>query len=308
MNVPLPSDALHELLASAVVPAALQAFEQQLERCRPHWQLHHVLATFTSAARTLGRSPIRAPSAAACTVLESALLVDLSTDVAGRALLLCALAEAAPHKLEDAVTIAYEDGDTLEKLAIVRCLALLPQAERFTRLALDAGRSNDLDLLRALACHNPFPAQHYDDRAWNKLFMKAAFVELPLAEIIAARERDNPELSRMALQYIEQQESALRSFPAELWLAVAAFPPPGAVAKLLGYASHAVVEQRLATVRALTRVRQTRTASFLRERVSVETDARVHGELTRALQALTPDDIADCHHLSPSAAFEIPRD
>jgi hypothetical protein len=286
MSASVTPDSLRELISRAVPATALRVFHELVERCLPSWPLPQFLAAFTATARTLGRSVFAGTALAAQPELHAAARTAQSVDAAGRIWLLCTLAQAAPHKLEEAVTLAYENGDSREKLAIVRGLWLLPDAERFTRLALDAGRSNEVDLVRALACDNPFPAQHYDELAWNKLVMKAAFMELPLADVALARMRDDAELSRMALHYIEQQESATRRFPPELWLAVAAFPPPGAVAKLLGYVCHAVTEQRLAAARALERIHQRRTATFLSERASVELDSRVLTVLTRTLDAL----------------------
>jgi len=195
------------------------------------------------------------------------------------------LAQAAPAQLVAAGLAAYREGDTREKIAVIRSLPLLPEGARFVELALDAGRTNELDLFRSLACDNLFPSQHYDELAWNKLYMKAAFLNLPLERMQGFAARENAELSRMALHYIEQQESAGRTFPGHLWQAIAAFPPPGAIAKMLGYASHAVAEQRFGAAQGLERARQPRTLSFLRERLGVEPDARVQAALQAALSA-----------------------
>jgi len=281
------SDSLHELLARSVPATALAAFHGLVNRCLPDWPLPQTLEAFTAAARSLGRSGFASAELVAAQLeLVAAARCAQSADVAGRIWLLCTLARTAPSKLEEAVTSVYENGDSREKHAVIRGLWLLPRADRFTSLALDAGRSNEVDLVRALACHNPFPTQYYDELSWNKLYMKAALLELPLVELWSARSRDNAELSRIALHYIEQQESATRGFPPELWLAVAAFPPQGAVPKLLGYLCHAVTEQRMAAALALERIGQARTATFLRERAGVEPSSQVLEALNRTLEAL----------------------
>jgi hypothetical protein len=217
-------------------------------------------------------------------------LIDFTADVVARAMLLCCVADDAPDRLEAAVTAAYREGDTSEKLAVIRALSLLPQPARFIDLALDCGRHNELGLFRALACDNPFPARHYAEPAWNQLFMKATFMGLPLERMLGARERDNAELSRMAQHYIEQQESAGRTFPPQLLAAMAAYPPPSAIAKLLGYATHAVPELRIGAAEALARSAQARTAPFVRERLEIESDARVREALQRALDAAASHD------------------
>jgi hypothetical protein len=286
MNAAASIEQLRSQIARATTDAALQAFERMLAELRPSWPLPELLAAFTATARTLGRAPLGAERVTLLGADDAVSLTGFSVDAAGRALLLLMLAIDAPVQLEEAVLVAYEQGDTLEKLAIVRSLALLPDGPRFVEIALDSGRTNDAFLFRALACDNPYPARHYPELEWNKLFMKAAFVGVPLDRIEGLPRRENPELARMALEYIEQQESAGRVFAPELWLAIAGFPPPGAVAKLLGYASHAVPDMRLSAARALTRVRQPRNASYLRERLSIEADGRVRAELTRALESL----------------------
>jgi hypothetical protein len=116
--------------------------------------------------------------------------------------------------------------------------------------------------------------------------MKAVFLDVPISQMIGVEQRNNAELSRMALEYVEQQESAGRRFPNEIWAVVAAVPPPGAIGKLLGYLSHAVPELRLGAAAGLERAAQPRTRSFLQERASVETDERVRTVLERTLQKL----------------------
>jgi hypothetical protein len=201
-------------------------------------------------------------------------------------LLLYSLAQASPEQLPAAVQAAYEEGDSQEKLAVMRALPLLPEGERFIEIALDVGRCNELDLFCALATHNPYPSRYYNELAWNKLYMKAVFLDVPLMHMIGVEQRNNAELSRMALEYVEQQESAGRRFPNEIWTVIAAQPPAGAIGKLLGYLSHAVADLRLGAAAGLERAAQPRTHSFLQERASVETDERVRAVLERTLQKL----------------------
>jgi HEAT repeats len=181
------------------------------------------------------------------------------------------------------VATAYHEGDSREKKAVVQGLSLLPEAYRFLDLALDAGRRAETTLFHAVACDNPFPARHYPELEFNKLVMKAAFVGAPIARIVGRERRANPELARMAMDHVSEQESAVRRFDPQIWLAVAAFPPPGAVGRMVGYLSHSVAEQRLWAARALRRVGQERTRSFLQERAAVEADADV---LQAVLEAL----------------------
>ena len=279
-------ESLRQLIEQAVPDVAFRAFREQLERLAPDFKLAAFLGAFTATARTLGRKPLGADEVCLTGTSGDLPLAGATTDVAGRMLLLYTLAEAAPQQLPAAVQAAYEEGDSHEKLAVMRALPLLPDAERFIEIALDIGRVNELDLFSSLAARNPYPSRHYNELAWNKLYMKAVFIDAPLSQMIGVEARNNAELSRMALEYVEQQESAGRRFPNEIWQVIAAHPPHGAVGKLLGYLSHAVADLRLGAAAGLERVGQARTLSFLQERVNVESDERVRAVLERTVHKL----------------------
>lgn len=286
MSQVLNPESLLPLIQRAVPAPAFGLFSEQLDRCRPHWNLTQFLGTFSATARILGRYPLGAETSAVSNGAGEVPLAGLTSDCAGRIWLLCTLASATPNELATVLEATYDEGDGLEKIAVIRSLSLLPFPERFVELARDAGRSNEVSLFGALACHNPYPARFYSELAWNQLYMKAVFLDLPLEQMQGVRERDNAELSRMALHYIEQQESAGRRFPADLFVAMAAFPPPGSVAKLLGYLTHAVPELRLGAAQGLARAREPRSLSFLSERLPLEADASVRAALSSAIAAL----------------------
>ena len=196
-------EALRQLIQTAVPEAAFRSYCDQVERLQPAFELPAFLGAFTAASRTLGRSPLGADEICLSGAAGELPLAGTTSDVAGRMYLLWILAQAAPQQLVTAVRAAYEEGDSQEKLAVMRALALLPQGERFLEIALDVGRCNELELFSALAAHNPYPSRHYDELAWNKLYMKAVFLDLPLSKLIGVEQRNNPELSRMALEYVD---------------------------------------------------------------------------------------------------------
>lgn len=279
-------ESLRQLIQQAVPDVAFRAFCEQLERLQPHFQLPAFLGAFTATARTLGRKALGADEICLTGASGDLPLTGTTTDVAGRMLLLYALSQAAPQQLTAAVQAAYEEGDSQEKLAVMRALPLLPDGERFIEIALDVGRCNEQELFSSLAARNPYASRHYNELAWNKLYMKAVFIDVPLSQMIGVEERTNAELARMALEYVEQQESAGRHFPNEIWQVIAAHPPKGAVGKLLGYLSHAVADLRLGAAVGLERAGEARTLSFLTERLSVETDERIRAVIARTIHKL----------------------
>jgi hypothetical protein len=290
----MPESASAELVTAlirSVVPESVALdFERQLAAIRAARAVEPLLAGFSAASRRLG---IQLPDwgSRALTGPHSAVpLGPFSVDTLGRAALLLTIAEAMPDLLEQAVWAAYREGDTLEKIAVVRSLSLLPNEARFLELALDSGRTNDTRLFRALACSNPFPAHNYPELEFNKLYMKAAFVRAPLADVLGVSERANPELSRMALDYVAEQEAAGRAFPPEILEPVGFFATGSAVAKLLGYATHASAALRHHAVLGLSHVKQERIRSFLIDRLQVEPDAAIRAALTNTLENLGASD------------------
>ena len=242
---------------------------------------------FPAVARQLGRGPLATEGSPTLSGPDDEVpLAPWTTDVGGRAALLLAVAAGSPSALPELLRRVYDEGDTTERIAVVRSLSLLPDGGRFVETALDAGRTNDTTLFEALACDNPFAARHYPDPELNKLVMKVAFVGLEVDRIVRLDDRGNPELARMGMEYIDEQESASRPFAPAIWLAIAPHPPPGAVGRMLGYLSHSVEPQRYWAARGLARVAQSRARDFLVERREVEQSPRARTAITEAITAV----------------------
>jgi hypothetical protein len=265
-----PLDVLVEQLRERAAPDAYAWLEGELGTAR-------LAGAFAAAARRVGRAPLGDG------VMQGAddpvPLGPFTLDIAARAALLLASTDPPLQAL-------YDTADTREKIAIVRTLPLLPDGTRFVAISLDAGRTNDTELFRAVACDTPFPARHYPELEFNKLVMKSAFVGAPVDRILGLERRANAELTRMVMEYIDEQESARRRFPPEAWLAVARHPLPGCAGRMLGYLGHSSAQQRLGAARALAILKQPRTRSFLDERLEVERDEAVRAALREALEEM----------------------
>jgi hypothetical protein len=277
-------DSLLHWIEACSLPAGFRWLTESLGAIRAGGSAALVLERFPAVRRLLGEA--RAAPVLLQGPDDALSLEGWTAEEAGRVALLLAAARADPAALPEVVRAAYHDGDSGEKKAVVRGLSLLPEGARFVDLALDAGRRAETTLFQAVACDNPFPARHYPELEFNKLVMKAAFVGAPVSRIVGLERRANPELARMGMDYVSEQESAGRRFDPQIWLAVAPCPPPGAVGRMVGYLGHSVAEQRLWAARGLKRAGQERTRSFLQERAAVEEDAAV---LEAVLEALEGD-------------------
>ena len=114
----------------------------------------------------------------------------------------------------------FEQGDAREQQSWLRAIALWPEAKAFLPSAIDACRTNIIPVFEALACENPYPAEHFPDRNFNQMVLKAMFNAIGLARIIGLPSRLNAELSRMARDYAAERTAAGRAVPADLDLAI----------------------------------------------------------------------------------------
>jgi hypothetical protein len=175
---------------------------------------------FALAARRAGRTEPR-PTASDVARLQA---TGVTWPVAGwgldglcrTALLLHAAAALPPGELEALVEECFLGGDTRERQAVLRTLALLPDPERFVPLAVDACRTSVQPVFEAIACENPFPARHFPEASFNQMVLKAVFVEVAVGRILGLEARVTPELRRMAADYASERRAAGRSVPADV--------------------------------------------------------------------------------------------
>ena len=187
-------------------------------------QREALYSSYTAAPRRSGRQPLglsgleRQELAAAA---PSVVFDRWTREDAARAALLLAFAERAAADDFAATAIeCYERGDSREQQSWLTALPLLPHAERFLAVAIDACRTNIVPQFEAIACDNPYPARYFPQPNFNQLVLKSMFVGLALDRIVGLGDRLNPELSRMALDYAAERRAAGRSVPADLALAL----------------------------------------------------------------------------------------
>ena len=69
----------------------------------------------------------------------------------------------------------------------------------------------------AVAHHNSFPTEFFDEEGWNQLVLKAIFVACPLDPIVGLDRRNNPALSHMLADYVRERWAASRDVPWDIW-------------------------------------------------------------------------------------------
>ena len=177
-------------------------------------------AAFALASRRAGRDAPAPPPADVARLAAAGVgwpVAHWGLDgLARAALLLQAAAALTPGELETLVDECFLGGDTRERQAVLRTLALLPDPNRFVPLAVDACRTSVQPVFEAIACENPYPARHFPEPSFNQMVLKAVFIEVAVGRILGLEARITPELRRMAADYASERRAAGRSVPADV--------------------------------------------------------------------------------------------
>ncbi len=113
--------------------------------------------------------------------------------------------------------------DAAELIALYRGLPLYPEPETLGFEVGEALRSHIRAVFEAVAHHNPYPRDHFDEHRWNHMVLKALFVGSRLAPITGLDARANPELARILHEYAHERWAAGRPVTPELWRCVGPF-------------------------------------------------------------------------------------
>lgn len=141
-----------------------------------------------------------------------------------RVRLILGLPDLAGEEAGQALDEAFSYADEGELCALLRALPLIPQRERFAWRATEGCRTNMVSVFCAVACDSPLPVATFDDVAWKQVLLKCLFVGAPLWRVRGVDLRLDDDLTRMALDYVEERRSAEREVPRELWMLLGARP------------------------------------------------------------------------------------
>ena len=222
-NVIVTREALEHRLRTRLDEAQAQWFDAALDRAA-RGTTDDLLRAYTDASRHLGRSPFLSGDASQDPA--GAAFAHWTLEDAGRLLLLLVRNDHLnnPEKFSADAIACYEQGDTREQQSWMRAVSLLPDAERYLPVVIDACRTNILPLFEAIACNNPYPSRYFPERNFNQVVLKALFNSVALARIQGLAGRANPELARMATDYAAERSAAGRSIPGDIALATTGAP------------------------------------------------------------------------------------
>jgi hypothetical protein len=236
---------LHTLISfiRARTPAdGLRWLEAALAGCTPGRPVDTLLRAYTAAPRKVGRQPLSLDGDETRQVLAhdpalSFIRWTVADAVRAALLLKTAEVEGGDESFEALALACYEHGDAREQQSWLRALPIVPGAERFLATAIDACRTNILPLFESIACENPFPARRFPDRNFNQMVLKALFNGIALERVVALPSRLNPELARMADDYVTERERAGRTVPPDIGLVIAPYAEGRSLERLRRYST-----------------------------------------------------------------------
>lgn len=113
--------------------------------------------------------------------------------------------------------------DSGELVTFLKYLILLPNAENYKHVAVEALRTNISTVFEAISMKNPYPAQFFNDQEWNQMYLKATFMQLDLSNILEIDKRANKDLARIISDYAHERWAASRDIDPLFWRPVSSF-------------------------------------------------------------------------------------
>lgn len=120
-----------------------------------------------------------------------------------------------PHYVST-ISQLFKAGELNELVALYSALPLLAYPDAWRFQATEGIRNNIADVQSAIMLHNPYPAEQFDEAAWNQLILKAFFTDKDVTQIIGLDERKNARLSQTLADYAAERRAAGRSLPPHL--------------------------------------------------------------------------------------------
>jgi hypothetical protein len=135
------------------------------------------------------------------------------TDEAARVALLLATWTGDEAAFAARVDRLCATGELTEHVACLKGFAVFPAPARLLARARAAVRSSMQPPFEAIACHNPYPADHFDEAVYNQMVVKCVFSGVPIETVVGLDERRNAELVRMMRDLASERRAAGRLLP-----------------------------------------------------------------------------------------------
>ncbi len=221
-----PAELLKQWLKTRLTAEQATWFETQLQKIHQSNSDRELHITLGMIPRKLGRAdlaPTDTERAEANRLQPGWDPQNWSIDIAARVAVTCQLAELRPERFTTTITDLCRNADLAESIALYSGVSVYPQSAELDQLIGEGLRTNIRSVFEAIAHHNPYPAQYFDENRWNHMVLKALFIDSTLAPIVGLDKRANADLARILCDYANERRAAGRPVSHELWRCVGPF-------------------------------------------------------------------------------------
>lgn len=198
---------------------AVQYLRQQTEAFHAHPQTATFYRVFTTLPRFVGRKAVEVSSDMAFALERQRpgfRVADWTLDRLARVWWLLQLPADDKNAYLKTIGELFKAAELHESVALYSALPVLAYPEAWTFQATEGIRNNIADVQSAIMLHNPFPADYFDEAAWNQLIMKAFFTDKDVTQITGVNDRKNARLTQILTDYVAERRAAGRSLPAHI--------------------------------------------------------------------------------------------
>jgi hypothetical protein len=210
------TDLLRGWVGRTVQADAALWLDAEIERQRKAVDERRLGIALGLAGRRIGRADLSAnpDDFAAAQALRRRWRPDIwGTDESARVALLLATWNGDETAFAVRVDRLCATGELTEHVACLKGFAVFPAPTPLLSRARAAVRSSVQPLFEAIACHNPYPADHFDDLIYNQMVIKCVFSGVPIGTIVGLDERRSDELVRMMRDLASERRVAGRLLP-----------------------------------------------------------------------------------------------
>lgn len=211
---------IRKWLESRISEKDLETLKQARESLQKEAEDWEVFSSFSKASRITGKEKA---DLSADEIKEAGGLrrgwdpSGWTLDQLGRTYLVLSFAERGKEEFFEKLEKLFISGDLSETVALYQALPVLPWPDELTDRGAEGIRTNITSVFNAVALKNPYPADYFDDDAWNQVILKSLFVGSPLYKIQGVDRRANKPLAQMLVEYAHERWSAGREVSPELW-------------------------------------------------------------------------------------------
>ncbi|MBC3786933.1 EboA domain-containing protein [Spirosoma utsteinense] len=200
---------------------AVEYLRQQVDAYHQNPQVSSFYRVFTAMPRFVGRKGIDVPADMAFSLQRlrpGFSVAGWTMDRLARVWWLLQLPADEKTIYVNTISELFKAGELNELVALYSALPVLAFPESWRFQATEGIRNNIADVQSAIMLHNPYPADYFDEAAWNQLILKAFFTDKDVTHIIGLDERRNERLAHTLADYAAERRAAGRSLPPHIEL------------------------------------------------------------------------------------------